>query len=113
MINNAVLVSGVQQSDSVVSIHIHVSILVQILFPCRFLQSVEQSSLCYTVGPCWLSIATSTLRTDDKRSSLESGHHPRLLMEKSHLRFAFCTVRHNLGFMGLHPVSKVCVLLLG
>ena len=41
MINNVVLVSGVQQSDSV--IHIHVSILFQILFPFRLLQNIEQS----------------------------------------------------------------------
>ena len=54
LINNVVLVSGVQQSDSV--IHIHVSLLFQILFPIRLLQNIEQSSLCYTVGPCWLSI---------------------------------------------------------
>ena len=54
MINNVVLVSGVQQSDSV--IHIHVSILFQVLFLFKLLQSVEQSSLGYTVGPCWLSI---------------------------------------------------------
>ena len=54
LINNIVLVSGVQQSDSV--IHIHVSILFQILFPFRLLQNIEQSSLCYTVGPCLLSI---------------------------------------------------------
>ena len=54
MINNVVLVSGVQQSDLV--IHIHVSILFQILFPFKLLQNIEQSSLCYTVGPCWLSI---------------------------------------------------------
>ena len=47
------LVSGVQQSDSV--IHIYVSIF-QILFPFRLLQNIEQSTLCYTVGPCWLSI---------------------------------------------------------
>ena len=47
------LVSGVQQGDSVS--HIHISILFQILFPFR-LQNIEQSSLCYTVGPCWLSI---------------------------------------------------------
>ena len=50
LINNVVLVSGVQQSDSV--IHIHVSILFQILFPFRLLHNTEQSSLCYTVGPC-------------------------------------------------------------
>ena len=52
--NSVVLVSGVQQSDSV--IHIHVSILFQVLFPFRLLQNTEQSSLCYTVGPCCLSI---------------------------------------------------------
>ena len=52
--NNVVLVSVVQQSDSV--IHIHVSILLHILFPIRLLLNVEQSSLCYTVGPFWLSI---------------------------------------------------------
>ena len=38
LINNVVLVSGVQQSDSV--IHIHVSILFQILFPLRLLWKV-------------------------------------------------------------------------
>ena len=54
MINNVVLVSHVQQSDSV--IYTHVFILFQILFPFRLLQNTEQSSLCYTVGPCWLSI---------------------------------------------------------
>ena len=48
------LVSGVQQSDSV--IHTRVSILFQVLFPFRLLHSIEQSSLCYTVGLCWLSI---------------------------------------------------------
>ena len=47
-------VSGIQQSDSV--IHIHVSILFQVLFPFRLFQNIEQSSLCYTVGPCWLVI---------------------------------------------------------
>ena len=53
------LVSGVQQSDSV--IHIHVSILFQILFSFRLLQSIQQRSLCYTVGPCWLSILNIAL----------------------------------------------------
>ena len=52
MINNLVIVSGVQQSGSV--IHIHVSIF-QILFPFRVLHNIEQSPLCYTVGPCWFS----------------------------------------------------------
>ena len=54
MINNVVIVSGVQQSDSV--IRIHVSILFQILSPFRLLCNTAQSSLCYTVGVCWLSV---------------------------------------------------------
>ena len=53
LINSVMLVSGVQQSDSI--IHIHVSSLFQIIFPFRLLQSTEQGSPCYSVGPCWLS----------------------------------------------------------
>ena len=54
MIYNVVLFSGVQENDSV--IHIYTSILFQILSPIRLLHNIEQSSLCYTVGPCLLSI---------------------------------------------------------
>ena len=54
MIYNVVLVSGEQQNDLV--IHIHIALLFQILFPFRLLQDIEQSSLCYTVGLCWLSV---------------------------------------------------------
>ena len=43
------LVLDVQKSDSV--IHIYVSILLQILFLFSLLQSIEQCSLCYRVGP--------------------------------------------------------------
>ena len=55
------LVSGVQESDSV--IYLHVSILSQILFPFSLLHNIEQSSLCYTVDPCWLSILNIALCT--------------------------------------------------
>ena len=48
LINNVGLVSGMQQSNSV----IHMSILFQIIFLFILLQNVEQSSLRYTVGPC-------------------------------------------------------------
>ena len=65
MINNVVLVSGVQPSDSV--IRIHISIPFQILFPFRLLQSIEQSSLCYTVGPCWLSILNIAVCTSSPK----------------------------------------------
>ena len=50
LLYNVVLISGVQQRDSV--IHINVSILLQILFPYRLLQVIEESFLCYRVGPC-------------------------------------------------------------
>ena len=46
--NNVVLLSGVWQSDA--TIHTHVSILFQILFPLRLLHNIEQSSLCYIGG---------------------------------------------------------------
>ena len=31
-------------------------ILLQIIFSFRLLQNIEPNSLCYTVGPCWLSV---------------------------------------------------------
>ena len=37
-------------------LHIHISILWQILFPFSLLCNTEQISLCCTVGPCWLSV---------------------------------------------------------
>ena len=60
-INNIMIVSGGQQRDSTNTYtwihspsntpHIHGA------------QSVEQSSLCYTVGPCWLSILNTAVCT--------------------------------------------------
>ena len=41
--------SGIEQRESV--IHVHICSLFKILFPYRSLQSIEWSSLCYTVGP--------------------------------------------------------------
>ena len=54
LINNAVIVTGEQPKDSV--IHMHVSVLPQTPVPSRLPHNIEQSSLCYTIGPCWLSI---------------------------------------------------------
>ena len=54
LLYNIVLVSTVQQSESAICIHI--STLFQIPFPYRSLQSIEQSSLCYTAGSYQLSI---------------------------------------------------------
>ena len=52
MIYSVVLVSGVQQRDSV--LHIHMFILFQILSPHRLPQNVEESPMFYTLSPCWL-----------------------------------------------------------
>ena len=48
------IVSGGHQKDS--AIHIHVSILPQTPLPSRLPYNGKQSSLCWTAGPCWLSI---------------------------------------------------------
>ena len=59
--NNVVIVSSRQQRDS--AIHIHVSILPQTPFPSRLPHNIEQSSLCYTVHPCWLSVLNTAVCT--------------------------------------------------
>ena len=52
--HNIVIVSGGQQRDS--AIRVHVSILPQTSLPSRLPHNIEQNSLCYIVRPCWLSI---------------------------------------------------------
>ena len=52
--NNVMIALSEQQRDS--SIHVHVSILPHNHLPSRLPHSIEQSSLCYTVAACWLSI---------------------------------------------------------
>ena len=55
------VVSGEQRRDSV--IHIHTSILPQTLLPSRLACNIEWNSLCYTIGPCWLSILNISVCT--------------------------------------------------
>ena len=52
MVNNVMIVSGIQRRDS--ANHIHVSILPQTPLPSRLPHDIEQSSLCYSVRLCWL-----------------------------------------------------------
>ena len=54
LIYNVVLILGVQKSNSV--IHIHMFILLQILFSYRLLQCIEEGSLSYIAGSSWLSV---------------------------------------------------------
>ena len=55
------IVSGGQQRDS--AIHTHVSISPQTPLPSRLPDNIEQSSLCYTVGPFWLSVLNTVMCT--------------------------------------------------
>ena len=50
--------------------HIYVSVLFQIIFPFRLLQSMEQSSLCYTVWPCWIYILSIVVCTSCQPQTL-------------------------------------------
>ena len=59
--NTVVIVSGRQQEESVV--HMHVPILSQTPLPFRLPHNIEQSALCYTVGPFRLSTLNITLCT--------------------------------------------------
>ena len=59
LLNNIVVISGEQQRDS--AIHIHVSILPQTPLPSGLPRNTEQSSLCGTVGPCRLFILNTAV----------------------------------------------------
>ena len=52
LINNVVIVSGGQLSNS--AIHIHVSILPQTPLPSRLPHDIEQNFLCCILGLRWL-----------------------------------------------------------
>ena len=60
-VNNIMIVSGGQQRDS--AIHTHVSISTQTPLPSRLPDNIEQSSLCYTVGPFWLFVLNTVMCT--------------------------------------------------
>ena len=45
----------IQVYSKVIQLYKHIYFF-QIIFPYSLLQNVEYSFLCYTVGPCWLSI---------------------------------------------------------
>ena len=56
LIYNVVLINAVQQSDSDIYLQICTYILFHFLFHYDLSQDIEYSSLCYTAGPCCLSI---------------------------------------------------------
>ena len=58
-VSQHVTVPGAHTSDSV--IRIRVSILPQTPLPSGLLYNMEQSSLCYAVGPSWLSALSTAV----------------------------------------------------
>ena len=60
-INNVLVVLGEKQRGS--AIHIHISILPQTPLPSRLAYNTEYSSMCNTIGLCWLSILSITMCT--------------------------------------------------
>ena len=77
MINNIVLLSGVQQSDSV--IHIPVSTLFQILFPFRNVTT-------YGFVEDWLTVEQLFLKCTVKQWKMSNFLHTRLLTSQTVLR---------------------------
>ena len=65
LIYNGVLVSGVQQNESVIHIHL---LFLKILFPYRPLQSIEYSCLCCVAGSYQLSILYIVVCTCQSKS---------------------------------------------
>ena len=103
MINNVVTVSGAQQRNS--AVHMHVSILPQTPLPSRLPHNIGQSPLCHPVGPCWLSIlniAVCTCRSQTPRLSL------RMLCFITLYLIALCRycVFYKLNFCGNPVLSK-------
>ena len=71
--NNIVTVSGEQGRDSA---HTPVSILPQTALSSRLPHNIEQSSLWYTVGPCWFSILNKAVYMSIPNSLTVSLPHP-------------------------------------
>ena len=88
-INNGVIVAGEQWRDS--AIHVHVSILFQTPLPSRLPHNIEQSSMCCTVGPCWLSILNIAVCTCPVQTlTISSLPYPHKFVLLSLWVFLFC-----------------------
>ena len=103
------VVSGGQQRDW--AIHTHVSILPQTPLPSRLPHNIERSSLCDTVGPCWLSIlniAVCTRPYQTPKLSLSPitllGNHKFVLQS---LRVSFCQNRY---LIEMYAASHFCLI---
>ena len=71
------------------------------LLPSRLPHDIEQSSLCYTVGPCWLSISNRAVFGMDMYTLLLSLYsYSSLGLEVLLPRSLQCLVFTNVTFLG-------------
>ena len=100
--NEAVLVLGVQQSESVIHIHVYIF---EILFPFRLLHNIEQSLLFYTIDPSWLlilNLAVYTCQSQTPSVPVPTPTPPSLTINsfsKSGNQFLFCKQAHLYLFL--------------
>ena len=116
-INNTVLVSHVQQTDSVITIHVlSYMCIFQICFPFRLLHNIEQGSLCCRVGLCWLlSVCMSvpyslTLLTTPSPLSFPAGNHIQFFIFTHNLRLHLCSPPSSPSPHGLEHSSITLLL---
>ena len=92
-------------------IHTHTYILFQILFPYRLIIKIGYSSLCYTVGSCWLFILYIVVYVHPKLiiypSSTPSPFVTVSLFSISVGLFLFCNYIHLCHFLKVLNISKI------
>ena len=77
--------------------------LSQILFPLRFLQDSERSSLCFTVGPCWLFMLNIVMCIYQSQTpKLSFPHFSPLLTISSWVCFCFVDKFLSITFYRIH-----------
>ena len=82
------------------TIHIHVSILPHL--PSKLARATEQSSMCYTVGPCWLpilNIAVCTWSSQSPQLSLPPTPATMSSFSKSVSLFLLCKLSSFVSFL--------------
>ena len=104
---DVLLVTGVQESKSVISIQVY--ILIQIVFPLGLLQNIELSSLCYTLGPCWLAILNMCVHPVTSVMTQWAVAHQTPLSMGWEALFKYSTVYICGQYANIHSVIYICI----
>ena len=77
-------------------------------FPSRLAHDIKQSSLCYTISPCWWSILNTAVWTWASQSPSLSFQDARMSFQITHLEWS-----HRCGYLGhenLFCIVLLCIL---